>query len=352
MTNWDVIIAGGGIIGLSTACELRRRGANVLLLERGEPGREASSAAAGMLAACDPETPPALQAFARECARVYPQFVANIETASGIAVDLRRQGTITLEPDGHAAMPAEYRKLSNEELRKREPALEANGLTPYFVQEDCVDPDLLVQALTRTAEQAGVEIRRGVAVSEMRPAKPTPGQIEVATSAGAVAGKAAIDCRGSWSGAPVKPRKGHMLYVQPPRSGLVQHVVRAPDSYIVPRSSGKILLGTTVEDAGFDKTVDQAVIRRLHAAAVRYFPELEHAPVIATWTGLRPGTPDDLPLMGATGTPGIFVASGHFRNGILLAPLTAQVMADMVAGNPPSLDVSAYSPLRFATQGK
>ena len=350
MTTWDIIIAGGGIIGLATACELRQRGADVLLLERGETGREASSAAAGMLAACDPETPVALQAFALECGRVYPQFVAKMEAASGIAVDLRRQGTITLEPEVHATMPTEYRRLSPDELSQREPALQAHGLTPYLVPEDCVDPELLMRSLTRSAELAGVEIRRGVAVNEMRPAKQTPGQIEVVTRSDVFAGKAAIDCRGSWSGAPVVPRKGHMLYVQPQRAGLVQHVVRAPDSYIVPRSSGKVLLGTTVEDAGFDKTVNEATIRKLHAAAVKYFPELEEAPMVATWTGLRPGTPDDLPLMGETATPGIFLASGHFRNGILLAPLTAQIMADMLAGKPPALDISAFSPLRFAHQ--
>lgn len=348
MNSWDVIIAGGGIIGVSTALELRHRGAEVLLLDRGEPGREASSAAAGMLAACDPETPVALQALARECARVYPQFVLKLQSASGIAVDLRRQGTITLEdPESHAQMPREYRKLPPDELGRLEPSLHAHGHAAYFLQEDCVDPDLLMKAAVRTAELAGVEIRRGIAVSRMR----SDGkQVEVATSSGAFIAKAAIDCRGAWSGAPVKPRKGHMLYVQPQRAGLLQHVVRAPDSYIVPRSSGKILLGTTVEDAGFDKTVDHETIRKLHAAAARYVPELGSAPVIASWTGLRPGSPDDLPLMGETETPGIFLASGHFRNGILLAPLSAQIMADLVTCKAPVMDISAFSPLRFADQ--
>lgn len=347
MHSWDVIISGGGIIGVSTALELRQRGAKVLLLDRGEPGREASSAAAGMLAACDPETPVALQSLARECARVYPQFVLKLQSTSGIAVDLRRQGTITLEAEGHAQMPNEYRKLPPDELGMLEPSLQAQGHAAYFLQEDCVDPDLLMQAAVRTAELASVEIKRGVTMNDVWASGP---QVEVATSAGAFIAKAAVDCRGAWSGAPVKPRKGHMLYVQPQRAGLLQHVVRAPDSYIVPRSSGKILLGTTVEDAGFDKTVDQATIRKLHAAAARYVPELTDAPILTSWTGLRPGSPDDLPLMGETETPGIFLASGHFRNGILLAPLTAQIMADLVTGKPPAMDISAFSPLRFAAQ--
>ncbi|MFI5106999.1 MAG: NAD(P)/FAD-dependent oxidoreductase, partial [Terriglobales bacterium] len=191
-------------------------------------------------------------------------------------------------------------------------------------------------------------------MQEMRavPGRSEGGLIEVTTSAGPLVAKAAVNCCGSWSGAPVAPRKGHMLYVQPQRTGQMQHVVRAPDSYMVPRSNGKILLGTTVEDAGFNKSVMPATIQKLHAAAARYFPELAAAPVTATWTGLRPGSPDDLPLMGETETPGVFVASGHFRNGILLAPLTAQIMANLVMGKPPGMDISAFSPLRFAGRGR
>jgi glycine oxidase len=119
----------------------------------------------------------------------------------------------------------------------------------------------------------------------------------------------------------------------------------------VPRSSGKVLLGTTLEDAGFDKAVDKATIEKLRAAAVRYVPELADAPVTTSWTGLRPGSPDDLPIMGGTEIPGVFVASGHFRNGILLAPLTAQIMANLAMGQPAGMDISAFSPARFAVKG-
>lgn len=353
MNSWDAIIAGAGIIGVATALELRERGAEVLLLDRGEPGREASSAAAGMLCGVDPETPPLLRDMARACARVYPGFVAKLENASGIRVDLRRQGTIALDPEaGDAALPEEFRALKLEEVHRSEPGLQTCGRAAFFIQEDCVDPDLLMQALVRTAELRGVEIRRGVAMQEMRavPGRSEGGQVEVATSAGPLVARAAVNCCGAWSGTPVAPRKGHMLYVQPQRAGLLQHVVRAPDSYIVPRSSGKILLGTTVEDAGFDKSVVPATIQKLHTAAARYFPELASAPVTATWSGLRPGSPDDLPLIGETETPGVFVASGHFRNGILLAPLTAEIVANLVMGKPPGMDISAFSPQRFASK--
>ncbi len=348
MNSWDVIIAGAGIIGVSTALELRERGARVLLLDRGQPGREASSAAAGMLSAFDPETPAGLQDFARECARVYPEFVSKLERASGISVDLRQHGAITVENDfSHEAPPPEYRELQADELQRLEPQLNTHGRKAFFVSEGCVDPDLLMQAATRTAELAGVELKTSVAMHELRARN---GQTEVETSAGTFTSKAAINCCGAWSGTPVKPRKGHMLYVQPQQSGLLQHVFRAADSYIVPRTSGKILLGTTVEDAGFDKTVLPGTIDTLHAAAARYVPELADAQVISTWTGLRPGTPDDLPLMGETGTPGVFLASGHFRNGVLLAPLTARIMANLVMGKPAGWDISAFSPMRFATR--
>jgi glycine oxidase len=125
-------------------------------------------------------------------------------------------------------------------------------------------------------------------------------------------------------------------------------VLRAPGVYLVPRTSGKIFAGATVEDAGFDKTVEPETIARMHAAAARWVPELAAAEVIESWAGLRPGTPDNLPLLGESGTRRVFVATGHFRNGILLAPVTARVLADLIAGRPTPLDISAFSPQRFA----
>src|SRR5262249_50684440 len=130
------------------------------------------------------------------------------------------------------------------------------------------------------------------------------------------------------------------------KMGLLQHVINAPEVYIVPRSSGRILIGATVEDAGYDKTVSSDVIDGLHRAAAKLVPELADARLTSSWAGLRPGSPDNLPLLGQTG-PGIFVASGHFRNGILLAPITARIMAALVMGEPASMDISPFSPDRF-----
>ncbi|HXO38258.1 MAG TPA: glycine oxidase ThiO [Candidatus Acidoferrum sp.] len=346
MKSWDVIIAGAGIIGVSLALELRERGATVLVLDRAEPGAEASSAAAGMLAPADPETPIALRPLAMASARMFPAFVQKLETAGNMQVDFRRIGTIALLPD--ASAPREYRSLSLTELRRIEPSIHAAGQSAFFVHEDSVDPSLLMQAALAAARNLAIEIRGHTTVKEVRV---HDSAVEVLTETEKLTSASVVDCRGAWSGAPVRPRKGQMLYAQPHRA-LLQHVLRAPDVYIVPRSSGKVLAGATVEDVGFDKSVNRIAIHQLLSAAAKYLPELASAPITQSWAGLRPGTPDDLPIIGPTDTAGIFVATGHFRNGILLAPVTAQIVADLVGSRPSPMDISAFSPTRFRSTGK
>ena len=341
MKSWDVIIAGAGIIGVSLALELRERGLAVLVLDRAEPGGEASSAAAGMLAAADPETPSALRPMAFESARMFPEFVRKLETAGKMPVDFRRVGAIAFLHEAPA--PAEYRSLSTDELQRLEPSLKNAGQSAFFVREDSVDPFLLMQAALAAARSLGIEIRGHASVKEIRSRGKA---VEVLTEADTFTARCAVDCRGAWSGAPIKPRKGQMLYVQP-RTAVLQHVLRAPDVYLVPRSSGKVLIGATVEDVGYNKSVDPATIHSLLSAAAKYLPELSSAPITQSWAGLRPGTPDDLPIIGPTETPGVFIASGHFRNGILLAPITAKIMADLVEGRPSPLDIGAFASSRF-----
>lgn len=342
MKIWDVIISGAGIIGVSLALELRDRGMSVLVLDQGAPGKEASSAAAGMLAAADPETPPRLRTLAYAGAAMYPEFVAKIERLSGCKTDFRR-GAIALLPD--AAVPAEHRLLSAAELQKLEPAISPGKYSAAVAEsEHSVDPDLLMRAAVQAARSVGVEFRIQTQVRRMRSAGD---QAEVIAGEERFVGRVAVNCQGAWSGAPVRPRKGQMLYLQPQKSGLLSRVLRTPEAYLVPRSSGRILVGATVEDIGFNKTVEPEVIENLHRAASRYVPQLASAPVVSSWAGLRPGTPDDLPILGQTETHGVFVASGHFRNGILLAPVTARIMADLIAGKTPEFDISDFSPARF-----
>lgn len=340
MKSWDVIITGAGIIGVSLALELHERGATVLVLDRAEPGSEASSAAAGMLAPADPDTHEALRPLAKASAQMFATFVQKVESAAGMQVDFRRVGTIALLEEN---APCEYRALSATELRLLEPSVCSSGYSAYFVQEDSVDPLLLMRAALAAARTLGVEVRGHIPVTEIRA---HDNSVEVVAGAEIFSAASAVDCRGAWSSAPVRPRKGQMLYVLPEAS-ILQHVLRAPDVYIVPRSSGKILIGATVEDVGFDKSVDPSAILQLMHAATKYLPGLASAPITQSWAGLRPGTPDNLPLIGLTDLPRIFVATGHFRNGILLAPITAQIMAGLVDGRPSPLDIRAFSPARF-----
>jgi glycine oxidase len=370
VNSWDVIIAGAGIIGVSLALELRERGATVLVLDRGEPGRGASEAAAGMLAPSDPATPAALRPLAFESARMFPEYVRRLESLSGLGTDFRRQGTIVLgespepqdaggtfavddlRPDNLRPDHLRHRSLHTDDLRRLEPWLASCGLPAFFVAEESVDPRLLMPAATLAAQKRGVEIRAHEEVTEMRACG---SGVEVVTAKAALAAGAAVNCRGAWSGTPVRPRKGQMLYLQPAKNNLqptennlLRHVVRTPEVYLVPRSSGKILVGATVEDVGFDTSVASAAIQEMAAAAARCVAPLKAAEIVESWAGLRPGTPDDLPVLGATETPGVFVASGHFRNGILLAPVTARIMAELVAGKAPGLDIGAFAVSRFS----
>ncbi|MFY9791953.1 MAG: FAD-dependent oxidoreductase, partial [Candidatus Sulfotelmatobacter sp.] len=163
-----------------------------------------------------------------------------------------------------------------------------------------------------------------------------------------------VNCAGAWSSQiqphafPTRPVKGQMLCLVAPRT-LLKHVIRTPEVYLIPRSDGRIIVGTTVEEAGFDKRTDVGTIQGLHRAAIAVVPELRNAKILEDWAGLRPGTPDALPILGATSMPGYYVATGHFRDGILLAPVTARVMAQVMDGRNPDYDLAAFSPDRFST---
>jgi glycine oxidase len=351
--TWDVIVVGGGIIGLSLSIALRKRGLRVLVVERGEPGREASHAAAGMLADCILETPAALQPLATASVRMYTEFVHELQDESGMKVDLRDQGTILFSsPECVSKQPEFFSENSlPAPLAELEPALAGMKVPAFYLKERSVDPRALVAAALKAAKHREVDISSGTAVTD------------VLLSAGRVAGvntdrthysaPCVVNCAGAWAGSfsahrfPTRPVKGQMLSVACAEHDVLRHVIRAPEVYLVPRSDGRILIGSTLEEVGYDKRTDADTIHRLHQAAIRMVPLLERARILEAWAGLRPGTPDDLPILGATNTPGYFVATGHFRDGILLAPVTAHVMAQVITGAQPDLDISRLSPLRF-----
>jgi glycine oxidase len=353
MKSWDVIIVGGGIIGLSLSIELRKKGATVLVVERGEPGREASHAAGGMLVDCAVETPAALQPLATASARMYPEFVHELQVESGMNVDLRDQGTLlslSLEHIRHPGLTAT--PLSPADLSELEPGL-APHPTFYFLKERSVDPRALTTAALKAAKHRGVDFSSGDPVTAVNQADGRV--VGVTTTKTRFRASKVVNCAGAWSGQiaphafPTRPVKGQMLCLISPSRDLLKHVIRSSGVYLIPRSDGRILVGATVEEAGFDKRTDVATIQRQHRAAIALFPALRNAKILEDWAGLRPGTPDSLPILGATPTPGYYVATGHFRDGILLAPITAHVMAKVIEGKDPGHDLGAFSPARFSS---
>jgi glycine oxidase len=349
--TWDVIIAGGGIIGLSLSLALRKRGAKVLVVERGAPGREASHAAAGMLSDCGLETPAALQPLAAASARMYPEFAHELQDESGLKVDLRDQGTLLFFSSEHRdkrpgfmmenPLPAPLAELEPELADPKRPAI--------YLKERSVDPRALTAAALKAAKHRGVDISSGTAVTGVLV---SDGHVVgVRTSKTTYSAPVVVNCAGAWAGHfppyafPTRPVKGQMLCVA--GAPVLRHMIRAPEVYLVPRSDGRILIGATVEEAGYDKRTDADTIQGMHQAALRLIPALGQARVLEAWAGLRPGTPDNLPILGATATPGYFIAAGHFRDGILLAPVTAHLMAQVVTGVKPEYDMAAFSPGRF-----
>ena len=353
MKTWDVVVVGGGIIGLSLSIALHKRGVRVLVVERGAPGREASYAAAGMLADCPLEMPEALQTFAAASARMYPEFVHELQDESGINVDLRDQGTLLLIAPEHLSSRPEFSAdhTTPAPLAELEPALKPTETPVFYLKERSVDPRALVAAALKAAKHRGIDISSGTAVTDF---VFSDGRVAgVITDKTKYPAACVVNCAGAWAGSlpgyrlPTRPVKGQMLAVASPQHNLVRHVIRTPDVYLVPRTNGRILIGSTLEDAGFDKRTDANTIQRMHQAAIRLVPQLKEALTLEAWAGLRPGTPDDLPILGATGTPGCFVATGHFRDGILLTPVTAHVMAQVITGVQADHDIAKFSPLRF-----
>ena len=349
MKSWDVIIVGGGIIGLSLAIALNKRSLKVLVVERGEPGREASHAAAGMLVGSVLESPAVLRTLATASARMYPEFAHELKDESGIDPDLREHGTLVFPSPVHQHDQPEFPSEGLVPVAEFEPVVADAKRPALYLKERSVDPRALVAAALKAAKHRGVDVSSGSTVTSLL------------LSDGRVAGASTdkttyhaplvVNCAGAWAGQlpphrfPTRPVKGQMLSVIGHHA--LKHVIRAPEVYLVPRSDGRLLIGATVEEAGYDKRTVAETIQRMHEAAIRVVPALAQARVLEAWAGLRPGTPDDLPILGATSTPGYFVATGHFRDGILLAPVTAHVMAQVITGEKADHDIAAFSPARF-----
>jgi glycine oxidase len=243
--------------------------------------------------------------------------------------------------------------LPSDELAALEPRLVAPGVA-HFLPEACVDPRGLVEALTKSLHHRAVDIVTGSTVVAVETADRRATGIR--TEKSHYSASVVINCAGAWSTSippvPLRthPVKGQMLSIVPapgsPHFSL-NHVVRSGGCYLIPRTDGKIVIGATVEDAGFDKRVDPTVILSLHHQATDLLPELGEGRILEAWAGLRPGTPDGLPMIGETSYGGYLAATGHYRDGILLAPITARIIAQLVIGESPELNLLPFAPERF-----
>ena len=362
-----IIIIGGGIIGCSTALELAKAGCAVTLLERGTPGSEASSAAAGLLAPMGQSADTAFAALALESWRRYPDLVRELREGTGIDVEYVTRGSIyplATAADVRAAEERARHPWAREmgveawdaaDVQSHEPALAPQVRGAMFVRGDTwVNNERLVVAYAQAAVTAGVALKTGTAVSRVI--------VEAGRARGVVAGgerydaDAVLMAAGAWSGVlaesfggrlRVEPRRGQMIALThvPP---VLSHVVHVDEIYLVPRPSGELLIGATVEKVGFQRAVTAAGIAGQLSAAVALVPALAHLPISRTWCGFRPWAPDSLPVLGPwPGIDGLFVATAHYRNGILLAPITARLMTEMITEARTSLDVKDFLPDRF-----
>jgi len=363
-----VLVVGGGIIGCATALELARAGCRVTVFERATPGAEASSAAAGLLVPIDESPETSFARLALASWRLYPDVVRDLEARTGIDVEYVTRGTIYPASASRKARDvsqwadlAEFgvETLEDGEVQRREPALSPTIRHAVFVKGDhWLNNQRLVLAYAQAAASSGVELRGGDNVSRVIV---EGGRARaVVTEGERIDGDAVLLAAGAWSGElmaglgarlRIEPRRGQMIALAhvPP---VITHCVHG-EVYLIPRPSGELLIGATVERAGFQRAVTAEGISSLLQSAIELVPALRDLPIARTWCGFRPWAPDSLPVLGPwPGIDGLFIATGHFRNGILLAPITARLMTDWITGGAPSLEVKDFLPDRFVATPK
>jgi glycine oxidase len=364
----QVIVIGGGVMGCASAYALARDGADVTVLERSVPGAEASSAAAGMLGAqVEAHRDDAMFRLCLESRRRFPAWAASLREETGIDVELRPSGILRV-----AVSPAEHRELTArvafqvegglgarvidaDSLASIEPRL-ASGLAGgvWFEDDARVDPPSLLRALRIAAERRGAKFVSGATVRRLI--------VEGQRARGALLDDGrpmhadhVVVAAGSWSssieglalpGAGVRPARGQIVLVRTPVP-ILSTVVFGSGAYLCPRDDGRVLIGSTLEFVGFRRGVTAGAIERLLRAAIELVPGLEDADFDSAWSSFRPYTEDELPLLGPSGVEGLSLATGHYRNGILLAPITGEIVSALARGAPPPVDLTPFSFRRF-----
>jgi glycine oxidase len=366
MTKFDVVVAGGGLIGGSIALELARAGLRVGLFDRQEPGQEASWAGAGILSPA-PESAAmvSLVPLGKASMAIYPEFVGMVEEISGQSAGYRPKGTLQalFSRDAreelstvialHHGLGLKAEPLRAEDARELEPCLseelEAAVLRP---DEASVDNRAMTQAVLEAAGRSGVEFFPGRGAEAIwREGARCLGlhlkneKIEALWTVIA-AGCFSAGIEGVAAYAPVRPAKGQMIALRADDLR-IERVLWSENIYLVPRNDGRILAGATVEYTGFEKGLTAGGLQKIFSGAIELSPGLAAARVEETWAGLRPDSPDHLPILGPTDIDGLLIATGHFRGGILLTPITARLVCEWVTQQRVSVDWDRFSPLRF-----
>jgi glycine oxidase len=359
---YDVIVIGGGVIGLAIARQVRtERQKTVLVVDRGPAADAASWAAAGMLtpqSEADSASPFLDLCLASQ--RMYRAFTDELRKETDIDAGCIKSGLLYLAPSSESFQVCRRRYeaqkqiglsiefLSPDELRVAEPEITAPAHCALFFPDDLqVTPRRLTQALHDSCIRSGVEIRSGASVDEISAGSIRIGREELRAAKIVVAsGVWSPEVKGLNPPAPVRPRKGQILSLNSADRPL-RHMIRWENVYLVPRPNGDLVIGATEEEAGFDRSVTPAGIVALLSKAQVIASRVASLPIKEMWAGLRPATPDGLPIIGKSRLEGVYYATGHYRNGILLAPITAAIIAALVEERTPPLPIDAYSPFRF-----
>jgi len=366
MKKFDVAIAGGGVIGGAIALELARAGLRVAVFDRQQPGQEASWASAGILSPA-PENPGmvVMVPLGKASLGLYPEFVAQVEEISGKNTGFRLKGTLEalFSHDTkaelstiialHHGLGLKAEPLRAEDARELEPALseevEAAVLRP---EEGSIDNRALTAAILKAAQRSGAEVFSGNGAKAIwREGNRCAGLV---LQNERVEAKWTVIAAGCFSAmiegiapyAPVRPAKGQMAALRADDLKM-ERVLWSEKIYLVPRNDGRILAGATIEYAGFDKRTTAGGIEKILSAAIDLAPDLANARIEETWAGLRPDSPDHLPILGPTDIDGLLMATGHFRSGILLTPVTARLIREWIMEQRVSVDWDRFSPLRF-----
>lgn len=349
----DVIVMGAGLVGLSLARELQRQQFQVRVLEARKAGGGASWAAAGMLAGYQTQHP-GLRPLAIAAARLYPSWTAELERETYLPSGYRRGGTLFVASPEHAAPAVRldgWEPVVPGALDGLEPELRAEGEIWRVPEDHSVDNRQLMTALIASVRGRGIPLEEHTPVVAV---EANGAGWTVRTEVRNYTADMVVNTAGAWAASfstpvamPVRPRKGQMLSLR--SAARLRHVIAAPGVYLVPRNDGRILVGATVEDVGFAPGVEAAAIAELRQRAERVMPALHEATVDQSWAGYRPCAADDLPILGPTRCQGYWIATAHYRDGILLAPLTAKIIARAMATGQMTraLELTPFLPRRF-----